>query len=140
MNTKTLLGGLIAGIVTFLLGWLIYGNLLMDYFNSHSAHYDGLMKDPEVIWEIGIANLVWGLLLAFIFSMSGVKSVSKGFTTGFIIFLLSTLGSDLLAHGLMNLWGYKLIAIDVICSAAMGGIAGAALGWWFGRSSQAAAA
>lgn len=140
MNTKTLIGGIIAAVISFLLGWLIYGTLLMDYFNSISLmdNYTGLIKDPPVIWEIGIANLCWGLLTAYVFNLGGIKSVSKGAVVGLIIFLLSTLGFDLMMHAQMNLSGYQLIAIDVAISAIMGAIVGAVVGWWFGRGAATA--
>jgi hypothetical protein len=140
MNSKTLIGGLIAGIVGFLLGYLIYAVLLKDYFSSNMTHYDGLTKDPPVIWEIGVANLVMGLLLAYIFSMSGIKSVAKGLATGIVVSLLATLTFDLFMHAQMNLFDYSLLAIDVVLSAVLGGVSGAVLGWWMGRGTTAAAA
>ncbi|MCW3117199.1 MAG: hypothetical protein JWM28_1281 [Chitinophagaceae bacterium] len=136
MNTKTLLGALIVGVITFLLGWLIFGILLMDYYNANMVQYPGLIKNPPEIWVIGISNLVWGLLIAWIFNMSRINTVAKGFSAGFVIGLLMVLGFDLLLYAQFNLINSKLIAIDVILNGIMGGISGAVLGWWFGRSSS----
>ena len=133
MNTKTLLGALIAGIVSFLLGWVIFGILLMDFYNSNMVQYSGLMKNPPEIWIIAVANLVYGLLLAWIFSAANVNTVSKGFSAGLIIGFLMTLGFDLMLYAQMNLYTAKLVAIDVILSAVFVGVIGAVLGWWFGR-------
>jgi hypothetical protein len=133
MNTKTLLGALIAGVVSFLLGWLIFGILLMDFYSANMVQYTGLMKNPPEFLIIAIANIVYGLLLAWIFSIANINTVSKGFSAGIIIGLLMVLGFDLFLYAQMNLYNAKIIAIDVVLNGVMGGVVGAVLGWWFGR-------
>jgi hypothetical protein len=134
MNSKTLLGALIAGVVAFLLGWLIFGILLMDFYTDNTTQYTGLMKNPPEIWVIAVANLVWGLLLAWIFSKAGINTISKGFSTGLILTLLMVLGFDLFLYAQMNLFNTKILAVDVVLNALFGGVIGAVLGWWFSRS------
>ena len=134
MNTKTLLGALIAGVISFLLGWLIFGILLMDYYTSNMVSYTGLIKNPPDILPIAIANLVWGLLVAWIFSMAGINTISRGFSTGFILGFLMTLGFDLFLYAQLNLYNTKVLAVDVVLNGVMGGVIGAILGWWFGRA------
>lgn len=138
MNTKTLLGGLIIGVLSFLLGWLIFGMLLMNFYQSNTTSYAGLMKDPMELWAIAVANLAFGLLLAYIFNLGNIKTPGKGFTTGFILGLLMTLGFDLYLYSQYNLMNTKLIAVDVVASALFDGVMGAILGWWFGRGNKAA--
>jgi hypothetical protein len=137
MNTKTLLAGLFAGIITFLLGWLIFGMLLMDFYMSNSTLYTGLMKDPPNFVAIFIANLSWGLLIAYIFNLAGIKTTQNGAINGVIIFFLVVLGVDLLYYAQMNLFGLKVVLVDVIVNALMGGIIGAFVGWWYGRPGKA---
>jgi len=136
MNTKTLLGALIAGVISFLLGWLIFGILLMDYYTANMVQYSGLLKNPPEIWAIAIANLAWALLIAWVFSMSGINTVSRGISTGFILGFLMTLGFNSFLYAQFNLYNTKILAIDTVLSGVMGGINGAILGWWFGRSKR----
>ena len=137
MNTKTLLAGLLAGIITFLLGWLIFGMLLMDFYMSNSTLYTGLMKDPPDFVAIFIANLSWGLLIAYIFNLAGIKTTQNGAIKGVIIFFLVVLGVDLLYYAQMNLFGLKVILVDVIANVVLGAIVGAFVGWWYGRPGKA---
>ena len=137
MNTKTLLGALIAGVVSFLLGWLIFGILLMDYYAANKIQYPGLLKDPMEIWPIAVADLVWGLLVSWIFSMANIKTVAKGVTVGFLIGFLMVLGFDLFVYAELNLYSTRLLALDVIMNGVMGAASGAVLGWWYGRPAKA---
>jgi hypothetical protein len=60
--------------------------------------------------------------------------VSRGISTGFILGFLMTLGFNLILYAQLNLYNTKILAIDTVLSGVMGGITGAVLGWWFGRS------
>lgn len=138
MNTKTLLGALLTGVLAFFLGWLIFGILLMKYYNDNMMQYTGLVKNPPEIWAIAVANLVWGLMLAYVFNLGGVKTVSKGFTTGLILSFLISLSFDLFMRAQFNLYSVNVLAVDVAVSAIFGGVMGAFLGWWFGRGTKTA--
>jgi hypothetical protein len=133
MNTKTLIAGVLTAIVTFFIGWLIFGMLLMDYYNHHMLVYTGLMKNPPNLVYIAGSNLAWGLMLAYVYSLAGINQVAKGFLTGLIIFGLIAAGIDAMFHAQFNLYSRKVLIIDVAANAVLGGIAGALLGWWNGR-------
>ncbi|RTL57406.1 MAG: hypothetical protein EKK37_15290 [Sphingobacteriales bacterium] len=139
MNTKTLVGGLITGVLAFLLGWLIFGMLLMNYYQSNINSYAGLMKDPMEIWAIAVANLAFGLLMAYVFNLGNVNTPGKGFTTGLILGLLMAVTFDLFLYAQYNLMNKKLIGVDIVATAVFDGVLGAVLGWWFGRGKKAAA-
>ncbi len=133
MNSKVLLGALIAGVAAFLLGWLIFGILLMDFYLANSTEYPGLMKDSPNFVLIFVANVAWGLMLSYVFNLANIRSVRNGAISGAIIFLLTSLGIDLLYLAQMNLMNTTAIVVDVIANAFLGLIIGAILGWWFSR-------
>lgn len=137
MNVKTLIGGLVAGVTAFLLGWIIYGMLLMDYFTNNMVKYEGLTKDPMEMWAIVVSNLALGLLLAYVFNGSGVKTAGNGVASGALFFGLFAVGVDMMFYAQMNLISLQLICVDVLASLVMGALVGAVLGWWMGRGSNA---
>ena len=64
MDKKIITAAIVGAIVSFLLGWLIYGFLLMDYYTAYSVKYEGLMKDPPEFWAYFANGLCWSYLLA----------------------------------------------------------------------------
>ncbi len=133
MNTKTLISGIVAGIVAFFVGYLIYGIVMADYFMSTTPSYPGLVKEPMEIWAIGVGNLIWGILLAWILNSAGVVTATKGATYAAIAFFLYTIGSGFIMFGQMNVNTIQGIFVDGLCSAVMMAAAGAAAGWMLGR-------
>src|ERR1043165_5437186 len=71
-NNKFWIGGIVGGVLYFLLGWLIYGKLLMEYMNAHSGiskelHDQVFKPETQFNWGALIAsNLLGGFLLAAI--------------------------------------------------------------------------
>lgn len=134
MNAKVIIAGIASAVATFLLGWLVYGTLLSDYFKSSmTSSYPGLMKDPPLIWAIGVANLAWGFALAYILSIAGIRNVAKGFVTGFLIMGLILGGVDAMSYAQMNLTGAKVYAVDVAIGAVFGGISGTVIALIYSR-------
>ncbi|MCB0780853.1 MAG: hypothetical protein KDC03_15235, partial [Flavobacteriales bacterium] len=87
MNTRVLLAGLASGVAGFLLGWVIFGMLLMNYFEAGVIHYEGLHK-PEEEMNLGLvflSNLLFGLMLAWVCDRSGSRSAGSGLVVGAIV-------------------------------------------------------
>ncbi|MES3019517.1 MAG: hypothetical protein V4721_17145 [Bacteroidota bacterium] len=133
MNTKTLISGIVAGIVAFFVGYLIYGVLMADYFMSAMPSYPGLMKDPGDIWAIGVGNLIWGILIAWLLNSAGVVSAARGASYAAIAFFLYTLGSGFIMFGQMNMYSIQGLFVEALCTAIMVAVAGAVAGWMLGR-------
>lgn len=135
MSTKTLVGGVIGGIVFFLLGWLLYGILLTDTMAQYS---NAACSKPMEQMNMGLmvaGNLFWGLAFSYILSnWNGTMSVATGGTVGAIVGLLIGVAYDLMMYSTTTMMNSMTgVAIDVVVSAIMCGIAGAAIGWWLAR-------
>ena len=81
MNTnKFLVGGIIGGIVYFLLGYLVFGLLLKDFMANNMGTATGTMKamDDFVWWALIVGNLFSGLAFSYILSKAGVSSAGAG--------------------------------------------------------------
>lgn len=142
MNSqKFVVGGLVGGIVNFLLGWVIYGMLLKDFMNSNIA--PGTMRsDSDMIWwALIVGNLSFGFLLAYVIGKGGSASAGKGAGVGFILGLLVCLGYDLISYATSTtITSLKMVAADVAATAVMSAIAGAVVGWVMGMSKKTVAA
>jgi hypothetical protein len=140
MSTKTLIGGLLAGIITFFLGWIIYGMLLSDFMASNA----GACMLPEEEMSIGLiaaSNLLMGILYALVLGWANTSSAADGLKKGLLIAVLIGLGWDLMLHSMTNFFeNYTAIVVDVLAYMVMVGIASAFLGWFFNRDKKAAAA
>lgn len=135
MNTKRFfLGGISAGVTFFLLGWLLYGNLLMDTLAENAGSATGVNRDPEsmVFWALILGNLLFGFLLAYVFEKAGIRTFVSGFTTGGVIGFLTSAAVDLTMYGTTNLMTTTGLAVDIavmtIISAIAGGVGGAVMG------------
>jgi hypothetical protein len=133
MNSKVLVGAVIGGVVYFLLGWIIYGMLLMDtmanYFTCARAE-----DDMQMLYII-IGNLLQGLLLAYIFSKwASISTFSGGAVAGGTIGLLMALSIDCIMYATSTVITSPTgIIIDAVIVAVMSAIAGGVIGWWLGR-------
>ena len=138
---KLLMGGILAGILFFFLGWLLYGNLLTTFMaNNHGKVYLGVNKDQkdiEFLYLI-IGNLSLGFLLAYIFVKSGVNSLAGGLITGLLIGLLMGVGFDCIMYATTNIASKKMIAADVATITAMWAITGAIVGAVMGMGKKEA--
>lgn len=140
MNSKVIIAAIIGGIVAFLLGWLLYGILLMDFMASNAGSATGVMKtDPQAsdFIFVFLGNVGYALLLAYIFDQwANIRTMITGAKAGALIGLLIGLSYDFLNYGMTNLMNMTGVITDILLSAVMGGVTGAVVGWWLGRGAS----
>ncbi len=136
-SKKFLIGGLAGGVVFFLLGWLLYGMLLMDFMMEHSNSSSGAFRaETEMIWwAMVVGNLALGFLLSYVLNKANVAGAMAGATTGAIVMLLMSTAIDCIMYAQLNLWDTTGMVVDILVSTVMGAIVGAVIGWLNGRSS-----
>ena len=134
MSKRMLLAALAGAVVSFLAGWLVYGILLKDYYMAHTTHYEGLMKEPPVLWAIFVSGLCSTLLMAYIFDKwANIRTFGGGAMAGAWIGFLVILSFDLSFHAFFNLYPDPIVfVVDVLVgtvfNAVIGGVVAMALG------------
>ncbi len=140
MDFKKLLTGTIASAVTtYLLGWLIFGVLLMDFINDHSGMAGKLSKaEPTQLYLI-LGNLIMGLMVTYIFIKSNISSMVGGFMYGGIIGLLMSAGSNCITYSTTIAISKTGMAADVIGTTVLFAVSGAVVGMVLGMGKKAVA-
>lgn len=143
MNTRTLLAALAGGVTAFLLGWLLFGMLLMGYYEGHMIHYEGLMKPMEEM-NLGLmfgSNLLFATAIAWISQRAGVNTLMGGLITGATVGLLFFASVDLGFMAMMNYFAdHTVVLVDVLANTAWAAGIGAVVGLMLGRGAKAATA
>ena len=127
MNKKILIGGIAGGIFFFLLGWLVYGILLMDYMNQHAGLRGNVNRgdaDMQMIYILA-GSMLQGILLAYVLVRTNVSSLMGGFLTGAILGFLISSSVDLSMYGTTYVFSKHSILADVIAATVITAIAGA---------------
>lgn len=136
---KLLMGGIAGAVTTFLLGWLIFGMLLMDFMNSHPGVSGVINKaEPDFLYLI-IGNLAMGILFAYILIKSNVNTLAGGLVCGGIVGLLMAVGYDSMMYATTTVLSKTAMAADVAATTVMFAISGAVIGMVLGMGKKTAA-
>ena len=133
MSKRALLAALAGAVTSFLAGWLIYGILLMDFYKANTTVYEGLMKEPPVLWGIFVSGFCSSLLFSLIFDKwANIRSFAGGAMAGAWIGFLIMLGFDFSFYSFFNLYPPSVLAVDIVVgtgfNAFIGGVIGLVLG------------
>ncbi len=130
-----LLAGLAAGVTGFLLGWVLFGMLLMGYYEANMESYEGLMKgeDEMDLLVLFLGNLLFGILVAWASWRMGATSAMGGLRVGAVIGALVYASMAMFFYSMWNLYiGSTVMVVDVLANtvwaAVMGLVAGLVLG------------
>lgn len=135
---KLLMGGITGGVLFFLLGWVIYGMLLLNFMNTHTGVAGNVARpEPDFLYLI-IGNLAMGFLMAYIFIKANINSFGSGLITGGAIGLLMAVGYDCTVYATTTIASKTGMAADVIAFTVMSAITGAVVGAVIGMGKKAA--
>lgn len=129
---KLLMGGIAGAVTTFLLGWLIFGILLMDFMNNNPGA-TGIVNraEPDFLYLV-IGNLAMGLLFAYILIKSNINTLAGGLVCGGIVGLLMTVSFDCIMYATTTAISKTAMAADVAATTVMFAISGAVIGMVLG--------
>ena len=135
MITRVLAATLGGGIVCLLLGWLIFGVALFDFFKANTVEYAGLMKNPPDWIPLILFHIAWAGLIAFIFEYwAGIKTFMTGMKGGALITFGVILVFTMQLAAFMNYYkGITPILVDILVATAIGAIGGGVIGLILGK-------
>lgn len=137
MNSRVLLAALAGGIATFLLGWLVWGMLLMDVLREINPQIEGVERMPPGLVHIFLGSVVGGLFYALIFSRwANISTFKGGLMAGAWMAGLIALSFDLTFLGTTNMMSVNGALIDILANVVVGGLGGGVVGWVLGYGNR----
>ncbi|MES2411717.1 MAG: hypothetical protein V4535_09775 [Bacteroidota bacterium] len=124
MNVKNfIVGGIVGGIVDFLLGWVVYGMLLKDTFPKSPC--DGPVENMLFIF---LGCMSFGFLISWVFSQGeGISNMSAGIKMALGIAVFMALSAWFFRHMTQETIDVKLMVIDVVACMVLATGVGAAV-------------
>lgn len=121
MRVKNLiLCGLAGGITNFLLGWLFYGILFVDYFAS----------DPMNLGQVFGGCLTFGFLLAYVFVyLADIQTLSGGMSAGATFGFILGIMNNFFSWAARPETDWEKFMFDVALCVVTGAIVGAVIGY-----------
>lgn len=139
---KLIISTIVGFLVLFLLGWLFYGMLFMNYF---ADGYSNIARSPESMrmWAIVVANLLQALLISLIYSKffnKGGSAIGQGLTCGIWLGLFSTVPFIFYMYASMAISNWQVVVVDGIIAGFCTVIATVAIALVYGGKKEQAPA
>jgi hypothetical protein len=134
---KILRGTIFGGICYFILGWLVYGILLMDYFSANINQCANKPMEEMVWWAIIVSNLAAALFLTLIMHWRNAKGIYDGLATGAIFGSLFTVIIDFSFWSMTTMYSsITTILIETVVSAGVYAVVGMVIVLTWGKEKQ----
>lgn len=138
MNVRVLLAAFAGAVTAFLLGWLVYGMLLGNFFMNNTLKVEGLWIDPPNLVGIFLSGFSMSFLIAWIFSRwANISTFVTGFTTGAFIAFFILLSYDLYFWSATHLYSAKFLALDVVMGTVFNGLVSGVVALVLGMKKEA---
>lgn len=141
MNTgRIIIAGILGGIVAFLLGWVFYGMLLMDFFTENAGSASGVMRAEDEMGYVPlmVGNIAWGLLFAVVLARrnGGVGTFGGGLKVGALLGFLIAVAYDLISLGTTHIMNTNGVLADIVLGTVMSALIGGVVAPVLGRGKQ----
>lgn len=133
---KRILATLAGFVVFFLMGWLLYGMLLMDFFQNNAGTATGVARsETDMVWWALIGgNILQAYFLVYVFGKwADINTFAGGFQNGLMLGLIIGFGYDLTMYGTTNIMNLTATLVDPLIAAIMMATSGGVIGWMLGK-------
>lgn len=121
---KILRGTIFGGISYFLLGWLVYGILLMGFLSTN-MNQCAARTDEMIWWAIILSNFTAALLLTLFLKWFGAKGIIDGLKIGALFGSLYAATVALSSWSMTTMYtGLSALIVDIIASTVLFAIIG----------------
>lgn len=139
---KLIISTIVGFLVLFLLGWLFYGMLFMNYF---AEGYSNIARSAESMrmWAIIVANLIQSLLISLIYSRyfnKGGSPIGQGISCGIWLGLFSTAPYIFYMYASMAISNWQVVVVDGMVGGFMIIVASLAIALVYGGKKEQAPA
>jgi hypothetical protein len=136
-TNKILFGGIAGGVSFFLLGWLVYGILLMNFTKANYNQCSMRPMEEMIWWAMILSNLAFGFLLSVVCGWSNTTRFIDGAKMGAVLGLLLGLSIDLSFYSMSTMYSnLTAILVDIIAYTFMTAVAGAVVAWVMGMGKK----
>lgn len=142
MVVRLLVAGITGAVISMIVGWLIWGMLLANYFASTLSPVGKtvIASEPRFL-PLTVAQLAFGFFYAFIFvRWAGVRTLTSGLFAGAVIGFFIALTGDLMNDAFMtNIHvgaNTPVMLVDIACATVLGACIGAGEGLVLGIMSK----
>jgi len=122
---RILRGTLFGGITYFLMGWLVWGILLMNFMSAHMNQCANRPEGNMIWWALILSNFTAALLLTLFLKWSKAEKIIHGLASGALFgFLFATI-VDLSSWSMTAMFSsVGIILIDILASTIVYAIMG----------------
>ncbi|MDH3298310.1 MAG: hypothetical protein OEM96_08560 [Gemmatimonadota bacterium] len=136
MDMKRLMtGAVVGGIALFVLGYLFYGMLLVDFFAGQVTTEVG--REAPIFWAIGLGELLMAILVTMAIIKSGSSGWMEGAKVGAIVGFLAWGAVNMIQYGVIDIYTLTGHMSDAIVELVRHGLAGAVIAMVAGGKSPA---
>ncbi len=134
MLVRIIVGAIVAAIIFFMGGWLLYGVALHSYFDGTlSATARTVMNTEPNFGPLAVSELAFGLLFSYVLvKWASMRTFVGGAIGGATMIFLMSFAWDMQMSAFfkdMHVGStYVPMIVDLLCAIALGALAGGAIG------------
>ena len=117
------------GASFFILGVLIYGVVLRDFYAGNLGSAIGVVREQPVWWALLLSQLGYAAMLTFVLTRAGVAGAVPGLKTGLVFGLVLGFAIAFDLYAVTNWSNVRVALVEPIVTAGRMATAGLVVGW-----------